>query len=103
MKSALSLLALVAAACAATMSPPVAANSSAGQYDANARAAHPTARCMSCEVRACVADDAPLRAESRATTHGRRSRCDAILDTGYFPAEEDHIAAYLAKQRYPFE
>ncbi len=102
MKSALSLLALVAATCAA-ISPPVAASSSAGHYDSNARAAHAMAPCMSCETRSCAADVASRRTDARPTAPGRHGRCSASLDTGYFPAEEDHIAAYLAKQRYPFE
>ena len=31
------------------------------------------------------------------------SYCNAELGTGYFPDEEEHIAAYLNKQYYRFE
>jgi hypothetical protein len=31
------------------------------------------------------------------------SYCNAELSTGYFPEEEEHIAAYLNKQYYRFE
>lgn len=43
------------------------------------------------------------RVHTRAQLLAQVSYCNAQLGTGYFPDEEEHIAAYLNKQYYRFE
>jgi hypothetical protein len=53
------------------------------------------------------ADRIYFRGERRVRTPAQLlaqvSYCNAELSTGYFPDEEEHIAAYLNKQYYRFE
>ena len=65
--------------------------------------------CVDCHARRFDgnADRIYLRAERRVRTPAQLlaqvSYCNAQLSTGYFPDEEEHIAAYLNKQYYRFE
>jgi hypothetical protein len=43
------------------------------------------------------------RARTRAQLLAQASYCNAELGAGYFPDEEEHIAAYLNRQYYRFE
>jgi hypothetical protein len=100
------LLNLLTCASLATLALPAAANSPVNAGDAVARHASATTRCATCDAGDCVSDSARARSDQRASartiTVGRARRCDLVLDTGHFPAEEDHIAAYLATQRNRF-
>ena len=65
--------------------------------------------CVDCHARRFGgnADRIYLRADRRVHTSAQLmaqvSYCSAELGTGYFPDEEEHIAAYLNKQYYRFE
>jgi hypothetical protein len=97
---------LLAAACLLALAAPASANSFTSKADANAPPTRAVAHCASCEQPAC-AFQAPPRAETPGSARGiaktKPDRCDVLLERGYFPTERDHIAAYLAKQQYPFE
>jgi hypothetical protein len=100
------LLNLLAWASLATLALPAAANSPVNAGDAGTRHASATTRCATCDAGDCVSDSARARSDQRVSARtvamARTRRCDLILDTGHFPAEEDHIAAYLATQRNRF-
>jgi hypothetical protein len=53
------------------------------------------------------ADRIHMRSERRkraaAALEAQTSYCSAELGTGYFPEEEEHLAAYLNKRHYRFE
>jgi hypothetical protein len=65
--------------------------------------------CVGCHARRFGgdADQIYVRSERRVRTPtqllAQVSYCNAQLGTGYFPDEEEHIAAYLNKQYYRFE
>ena len=65
--------------------------------------------CVNCHARRYDgdADRIYFRADRRVHTRSQLlaqvSYCNAQLNTGYFPDEEEHIAAYLNKQYYRFE
>jgi hypothetical protein len=65
--------------------------------------------CVACYVRRIDgdADRAHMRSERRsrapAELLAQTGYCSAELGSGYFPEEEEHIAAYLNKRRYRFE
>jgi hypothetical protein len=65
--------------------------------------------CVDCHARRFGgnADQIYFRSERRVRTPAQLlaqiSYCNAELGTGYFPDEEEHIAAYLNKQYYRFE
>jgi hypothetical protein len=65
--------------------------------------------CVGCHARRFGgdADQIYFRSERRVRTAAQLltqvSYCNAELGTGYFPDEEEHIAAYLNKQYYRFE
>ena len=65
--------------------------------------------CVDCHVRRFGgdADRIYFRGERRVRTPAQLlaqvSYCNAQLDTGFFPNEEEHIAAYLNRQYYRFE
>ena len=65
--------------------------------------------CVDCHVRRFGGDANRIyfRGERRVRTPAQLmaqvSYCNAELGTGYFPDEEEHIAAYLNKQYYRFE
>jgi hypothetical protein len=65
--------------------------------------------CVGCHARRFDgnADQIYFRSERRVRTPAQLlaqiSYCNAELGTGYFPDEEEHIAAYLNKQYYRFE
>ena len=65
--------------------------------------------CVGCHARRFGgdADQIYFRSERRVRTPAQLlaqiSYCNAELGAGYFPEEEEHIAAYLNKQYYRFE
>jgi cytochrome c553 len=65
--------------------------------------------CVGCHARRFGGDANQIyfRSERRVRTAAQLlaqvSYCNAELGTGYFPDEEEHIAAYLNKQYYRFE
>ena len=65
--------------------------------------------CVACHARRFDgdADRIYTRSDRRVRTPAQLlaqvSYCNAELGTGYFPEEEEHIAAYLNKQHYRFE
>ena len=65
--------------------------------------------CVGCHARRFGGDATRIyfRGERRVRTPAQLmaqvSYCNAELGTGYFPDEEEHIAAYLNKQYYRFE
>ena len=65
--------------------------------------------CVACHVAALAATEtrctrAPTARSRRRTSCWRRSACcNAELATGYFPEEEEHVAAYLNLQYYKFK
>jgi hypothetical protein len=65
--------------------------------------------CVGCHARRFGgdADRIYFRSDRRVRTSAQLlaqvSYCNAELGTGYFPDEEEHIAAYLNKQYYRFE
>ena len=65
--------------------------------------------CVDCHARRFGGDANRIyfRGERRVRTPAQLmaqvSYCNAELGTGYFPDEEEHIAAYLNKQYYRFE
>ena len=65
--------------------------------------------CVACHARRFDgdADRIYLRSERRVRSPAQLlaqvSYCNAELRTGYFPEEEEHIAAYLNKRYYRFE
>jgi hypothetical protein len=65
--------------------------------------------CIACYVRRVDgdADRGHMRSERRSRAPSellaQTSYCSAELGSGYFPEEEEHIAAYLNKRRYRFE
>jgi hypothetical protein len=65
--------------------------------------------CVGCHARRFGggADQVYFRSERRLRTAApllaQVSYCSAGLGTGYFPDEDEHIAAYLNKQYYRFE
>lgn len=52
-------------------------------------------------------DRVHIRGDRRQRAHApllaQTNYCSAELGTGYFPEEDEHIAAYLNKRRYRFE
>lgn len=65
--------------------------------------------CVGCQAQRLGgdADRIYFRGQRRVRTAAhllpQLSYCNAELATGYFPEEEEHIAAYLNKQYYRFE
>jgi mono/diheme cytochrome c family protein len=65
--------------------------------------------CVSCHVRRVGGDGTTMytRAERKVTTPARLraqvALCNSELGTGYFPEEEEHVAAYLNLQYYKFK
>ena len=65
--------------------------------------------CVGCHARRFGGDANQIyfrserRVRSAAQLLAQVSYCNAELGTGYFPDEEEHIAAYLNKQCYRFE
>lgn len=65
--------------------------------------------CVACHVRRLGGDGSTMytRAERRVTTpeklKAQIALCNSELGTGYFPEEEEHVAAYLNLQYYKFK
>jgi cytochrome c2 len=63
--------------------------------------------CVACHARRSDGDAHRIYTRSRlgspAQLLAQVSYCNADLRTGYFPEEEEHIAAYLNKRYYRFE
>jgi len=65
--------------------------------------------CVTCHVRRVGGDGSAMytRAERRVTSSAKLraqvSVCNAELNTGYFPDEEEHVAAYLNLRFYKFK
>jgi len=65
--------------------------------------------CVACHVRRVGGDGTKMytRAERKVTTPAKLraqiALCNSELGTGYFPEEEDHVAAYLNLQYYKFK
>lgn len=77
--------------------------------DATAGAAMHAKDCVACHVRRMGGDGSRMytRADHRVTTPEKLKAqvavCNAELSTGYFPDEEDHVAAYLNQRFYKFK
>ena len=110
MNRTLRILALVAAALFAVLATLQLANAQTPKAfahgDAKAGAAMHENDCVACHVRQVGGDGSRIytRKDRRVTTPAKLkaqvSACNAQLGTGYFPEEEDHIAAYLNLQYY---
>lgn len=80
-----------------------------GHGDATAGAAMHEKDCVACHVRRMGGDGTRMytRADRRVTTPAKLKAqvavCNAELSTGYFPEEEDHVAAYLNQHFYKFK
>ena len=109
----LRLLALVAAALCAllatwSLSRAQSPMSLAGG-DATAGAAMHDKDCVTCHVRRVGGDGTRMytRIDRKVTTAEKLKAqiavCNAELSTGYFPEEEEHIAAYLNLRYYKFK
>ena len=65
--------------------------------------------CVACHVRRVGGDGTRMytRIDRKVTTAGKLKAqvavCNAELSTGYFPEEEEHIAAYLNLRYYKFK
>jgi cytochrome c2 len=108
----LRLLALLAAAvCAllATWTFSRAQSPKTGEGDATAGAAMHEKDCVTCHVRRMGGDGTRMytRIDRKVTTpsmlKAQIAVCNAELSTGYFPEEEEHIAAYLNLRYYKFK
>jgi hypothetical protein len=81
--------------------------SASGSSELGTPLSHPS--CVDCRVRRLGgdADRVYFRGERRARTPAQFlaqvGYCSAELGAGYFPEEEEHIAAYLNKQYFRFE
>jgi len=106
-------LALASAALGATLGasgPGIAQTPKAlAAGDASKGAAMHEKDCVACHVRRLGGDGASMytRAERRVTTpeklKAQIALCNSELGTGYFPEEEEHVAAYLNLQYYKFK
>jgi hypothetical protein len=112
--SILSLLRLICAAAALASAIPVqaaVAMAPAPFANGNPELGKPLNEkaCVGCHARRFDgdADRIYFRGERRVRTSAQLlaqvSYCNAELGTGYFPDEEEHIAAYLNRQYYRFE
>jgi hypothetical protein len=71
---------------------------SASKAETATRKATYVDNCVRCEARACARDAArPTAAHAQATA--AHAACAPQLGMRYFPAEEQHLAAYLDQQR----
>jgi mono/diheme cytochrome c family protein len=105
---ALAALALVAAM-AAPMPGRAQTPKAQGAGDAAKGAAMHEKDCVACHVRRVGGDGTSMytRADRKATTPAKLKAqialCNSELGTGYFPEEEEHVAAYLNLQYYKFK
>jgi mono/diheme cytochrome c family protein len=80
-----------------------------GSGDATAGATMHDKDCVACHVRRMGGDGTRMytRADRKVTTPEKLKAqiavCNAELSTGYFPEEEEHIAAYLNLRFYKFK
>jgi hypothetical protein len=102
--AAVALVAAIPAQAAVAMAPAPFAN---GNPEVGKQLNDKT--CVDCHARRFGgdADRIYFRGERRVRTPAQLlaqvSYCNAELGAGYFPDEEEHIAAYLNKQYYRFE
>ena len=108
----LRVIALVAAALfalVATLQLAAAQGKPFGAGDPKTGAAMHEKDCVACHVRRVGGDGSAMytRAERRVTSPAKLkaqvSACNTELGTGYFPEEEEHLAAYLDLQYYKFK
>lgn len=112
MNRKLRLLALAAAAAFAILATLSLVQAQAPQVrpagDAKAGAAMHEKDCVACHVRREGGDGSSMytRAGRKVTTPAKLraqvAACNTELGTGYFPEEEEHIAAYLDLHYYRF-
>ncbi|MCL4760237.1 MAG: hypothetical protein KJ018_00345 [Burkholderiales bacterium] len=109
MSRLLRILAIVAAALFALLASLQLANAQAPSADAGAGAALHEKDCVACHVRRVGGDGSAMytRAERRVTSAAKLkaqvAACNTQLGIGYFPEEEEHLAAYLNLQYYKFK
>ncbi len=111
--SPLRLLALIAAALFAVLATWTLARAQSPKTlrggDATAGAAMHAKDCVSCHVRQLGGDGTRMytRTDRKVTTpeklKAQVAYCNAQLSTGYFPEEEEHVAAYLNLRYYLFK
>jgi cytochrome c2 len=109
----LRLLALAAAALCALLATWTLSRAQApkppGSGDATAGATMHDKDCVACHVRRMGGDGTQMytRIDRKVTTTEKLKAqiavCNAELATGYFPEEEEHIAAYLNLRFYKFK
>ena len=109
----LRLLALVACALCALLATWTLARAqpskTLGSGNATAGAAMHDKDCVACHVRRLGGDGTQMytRFDRKVTTPEKLKAqiavCNAELSTGYFPEEEEHIAAYLNLRYYKFK
>ena len=99
---------LVAAALLAT-SGPAAAQAPAKPADAKAGKAFVDRDCVGCHAQKFAGDPDQMykrqdrRVKTSAQLLAQVQACNANLGKGYFPEEEEHIAAYLNLEFYKFK
>ena len=80
-----------------------------GSSDAAKGAAMHDKDCVACHVRRVGGDGTAMytRSDRKVTTPAKLKAqvalCNSELGTGYFPEEEEHVAAYLNLQYYKFK
>ena len=109
----LRILAIVAAAACALLGTWTLSRAQSpkalGSGDATAGAALHGKDCVACHVRRMGGDGTAIytRIDRKVTTPEKLKAqvavCNAELSTGYFPEEEEHIAAYLNLRYYKFK
>ena len=113
MSPTMRIIALVAAAaCALLLTLTLARAQSPkalGSGDPSAGAALHDKDCVACHVGRAGGDGTRMytRIDRKVTTpeklKAQIARCNTELNTGYFPEEEEHIAAYLNLRYYKFK
>jgi cytochrome c2 len=113
MMNRLRLLALAAAAVCALLATWTLSRAQVpkapGSGDATAGATMHDKDCVACHVRRMGGDGTQMytRVDRKVTTPEKLKAqiavCNAELSTGYFPEEEEHIAAYLNLRFYKFK
>jgi hypothetical protein len=105
----LALLAAAAFAVLVTVQLATAQTAPFASGDAKSGAAMHEKDCVACHVRRLGGDGSAMytRAERRVTSPAKLraqvAACNTELGAGYFPEEEEHLAAYLNLQYYKFK
>jgi hypothetical protein len=94
----LTLLAALTATFALSGSALASTADAATKTNASSRKAAYVDNCVRCETRACPRDGAKT-AGAKGQANATHSACSPQLGVRYFPAEEQHLAAYLDSQR----